>query len=161
MDAVFSPLFYRYNLKPPGSAFPGTQVVLSDSDSKEQHPFADVDLSIRESLLKTSNQSLFPYQPDTRGMMPKLHMYSVFSLSPCAFRQPKEILFNFIGSNQKHPSMLKRRKIGELLQKDFKSNHYRFAQKWRQQNILKKTRSTKYCSPSYKKSSVGDLFGFL
>uniref|UniRef100_A0A1B6M5F7 TATA box binding protein associated factor (TAF) histone-like fold domain-containing protein n=1 Tax=Graphocephala atropunctata TaxID=36148 RepID=A0A1B6M5F7_9HEMI len=152
----------RYNLKSSvGSVYPGTECIVEGETEKEQ-PFSDVDMRLRESLFKPcSSQSLFTFKPEVRGTMPKLHMYSVFSLSPYAFKQPKEIVFNFIGSNQLNASQLKRRKIGESLQREFKTNQYRFSQIWRLQNALKKTRSIKYCSPAHDKSSAGDLFAFI
>lgn len=155
-------LIPRFNLKTSvGSVFPGTQIVMnSETEVTELQPLSDIDLRFRESMFKSlTSQSHFTFKHDVRGTMPKLHLYSVFSLSPYAFRQPKEIIFNFNGSNQINSSLLKRRKIGGFLQKEYKSNHYRFAQMWQCQKGQKKTRSIKYCSPSYKKSSVGDLFG--
>lgn len=157
-------LIPRFNLKTTiGSVYPGTQIVMnSETELTELQPLSDIDLRFRESMFKSlSSQSQFTLKPDIRGTMPKLHLYSVFSLSPYAFRQPKEIIFNFIGSNQINSSLLKRRKIGGFLQKEYKSNHYRFAQMWQSQKGLKKTRSIKFCSPSYIKSSVGDLFGIF
>uniref|UniRef100_A0A1B6JKD8 TATA box binding protein associated factor (TAF) histone-like fold domain-containing protein n=2 Tax=Homalodisca liturata TaxID=320908 RepID=A0A1B6JKD8_9HEMI len=152
----------RFNLKTSvASVYPGTQCVVAGEMDKEQL-FNDVDMRLRESLFKICpSQSLFTFKPEVRGTMPKLHMYSVFSLSPYAFKQPKEIVFNFIGSNQVNTSQLKRRKIGESLQREFKTNQYRFSQMWRLQKALKKTRSIKYCYPMHKKSSVGDLFAFM
>ncbi|KAG8283023.1 hypothetical protein J6590_023552 [Homalodisca vitripennis] len=145
----------RFNLKTSvASVYPGTQCVVAGEMDKEQL-FSDVDMRLRESLFKICpSQSLFTFKPEVRGTMPKLHMYSVFSLSPYAFKQPKEIVFNFIGSNQVNTSQLKRRKIGESLQREFKTNQYRFSQMWRLQKALKKTRSIKYCYPMHKKSSV-------
>lgn len=162
-DFLGDTLVPRYHLRTGGQCSVYPAVTNVGSESSEQQPqLSDIDIQLRESLITAcSTQSRFTFQPEVRSTMPKLHMYSVFSLSHYAFKQPKEIVFNFIGSNQKTTIQLKRRKIGESIQRELKSHHFRFAQLWRLQTAMKRTRTIKYCSKSYTKSSVGDLFGFM
>lgn len=162
-DFLGDTLVPRYHLRPGGQGpvYPSAPTLGSESSDQPQ-PLSDIDLQLRESLITAcSTQSRFIFQPEVRGTMPKLHMYSVFSLSHYAFKQPKEIVFNFIGSKQKTTVQLKRRKIGESIQREFKSHHFRFAQIWRLQTAMKRTRTIKYCCKSHIKSSVGDLFSFM
>lgn len=152
----------RYSLRTSsqGSVFPVVMDV-SGSGNEQPPPLSDTDLQFRESLITAcSSHSRFTFQPEVRETMRKLHIYSVFSLTHYGFK-PKEIVFNFSGSKQKAISQLKRRKIGKGIQTEVKSHHFRFAQIWRLQNIMKKTRSIKFCSQSHKKCNAGDLFAFI
>lgn len=88
----------------------------------------------------------------------KLNICDIFSI-PEHNEKNKEILFNFVGSNQLSCEYIRKRHL-DSSQLYFHQTS-RFSQLCLRQNLFKNTRCIKYCSPSHKKSSAGDLFRVL